>query len=113
MDILCSKSDGILTLEFNRLERKNAITGAMYQTLADALVAAETDTEVRAIMLCGKREIFTAGNDLDDFMKTARPKDGSLDHDRRCSSSCAPCTVAANRWWRRCPVRRSASAPPC
>ncbi|MEG1113535.1 MAG: enoyl-CoA hydratase, partial [Janthinobacterium sp.] len=34
MDIVCSKSEGILTLEFNRLERKNAITGAMYQTLA-------------------------------------------------------------------------------
>lgn len=82
MDIVCSKSEGILTLEFNRLERKNAITGAMYQTLADALVAAETDDEVRAILICGKREIFTAGNDLDDFMKTARPKDGSLDHDR-------------------------------
>src|SRR5450830_1734930 len=82
MDILCSKSEGILTLEFNRLERKNAITGAMYQTLADALVAAETDDAVRAILITGKPEIFTAGNDLDDFMKTARPKDGVLDEQR-------------------------------
>ena len=49
MDILCSTSEGILTLEFNRLERKNAITGAMYQTLADALVAAETDDAVRGV----------------------------------------------------------------
>ncbi|MFM2085440.1 MAG: hypothetical protein RLZZ237_309 [Pseudomonadota bacterium] len=82
MDILCSKSEGVLTLEFNRLERKNAITGAMYQTLADALVEAETDDAVRAILITGKPEIFTAGNDLDDFMKTARPKDGSLDEQR-------------------------------
>lgn len=82
MDILCSKSDGILSLEFNRPERKNAITGAMYQTLADALVAAEQDVEVRAILISGKPEIFTAGNDLEDFMKTARPKDGALDEQR-------------------------------
>jgi len=101
MDILCSKSGGILTLEFNRLERKNAITGAMYQTLADALLAADSDDSVRAIVLCGKREIFTAGNDLDDFMKTARPKDGSVDEQRpvfqfmRALSGCSKPIVAA------------------
>jgi len=68
MSILTAKSDGILTLEFDRLERKNAITGAMYQTLADALRDAEGDTAVRAILIAGKPEIFTAGNDLDDFL---------------------------------------------
>ena len=73
MDILVSKEGGILTLEFNRPERKNAITSAMYQLLADTINAAETDNEVRAILIAGKPEIFTAGNDLDDFMKTARP----------------------------------------
>jgi enoyl-CoA hydratase/carnithine racemase len=71
MSILTTKSDGILTLEFNRLERKNAITGAMYQTLADALRDAEADTTVRAILIAGKPEIFTAGNDLDDFLNNA------------------------------------------
>jgi len=71
MSILTTKSDGILTLEFNRLERKNAITGAMYQTMADALRDAEADTTVRAILIVGKPEIFTAGNDLDDFLNNA------------------------------------------
>ena len=37
MDILSSKENGVLTLEFNRPERKNAITAAMYQTMADAI----------------------------------------------------------------------------
>jgi len=68
MSILTTQSDGILTLEFDRLERKNAITGAMYQTLADALRDAEADSAVRAIPIVGKPEIFTAGNDLDDFL---------------------------------------------
>ncbi|MDL2356117.1 MAG: enoyl-CoA hydratase [Pseudomonadota bacterium] len=71
MDILSSKTDGLLTIEFNRPERKNAITGAMYQSMADALVDAEQDAAVRAILFIGKPEIFTAGNDLEDFLKNA------------------------------------------
>ena len=69
MDILTRKTDGILTIEFNRPERKNAITGAMYQSMADALTDAELDVAVRAILIIGKPEIFTAGNDLEDFLK--------------------------------------------
>jgi enoyl-CoA hydratase/carnithine racemase len=76
MDILSSKADGILTIEFNRPERKNAITAVMYQAMADALIAAEGDAEVRAILITGKPEIFTAGNDLDDFMKNSAPVPG-------------------------------------
>ncbi|USX15086.1 enoyl-CoA hydratase [Oxalobacteraceae bacterium OTU3CAMAD1] len=78
MDILSSKENGILTLEFNRPERKNAITAAMYQTMADAINEAEQDTAVRAILIVGKPEIFTAGNDLEDFMKTA-PSTGAIE----------------------------------
>ncbi|MDB5753775.1 MAG: enoyl-CoA hydratase [Massilia sp.] len=81
MDILTSKTDGILTIEFNRPERKNAITGAMYQTMADALVDAEQDAAVRAILIIGKPEIFTAGNDLEDFLKNA-PAGGQPDLSR-------------------------------
>ena len=76
MDILTSKADGILTIEFNRPERKNAITAVMYQAMADALTAAEGDADVRAILITGKPEIFTAGNDLDDFMKNSKPVEG-------------------------------------
>jgi enoyl-CoA hydratase/carnithine racemase len=75
MDISTSKADGIFTIEFNRPEKKNAITAAMYQTMADALKQADGDTGVRAILFCGKPEIFTAGNDLEDFMKN--PPDSS------------------------------------
>ncbi len=71
MDILCGKADGILTIEFNRPERKNAITSVMYQAMADAIEDGERDPAVRVILIVGKPEIFTAGNDLDDFMKSA------------------------------------------
>jgi enoyl-CoA hydratase/carnithine racemase len=76
MDILTSKSNGILAIEFNRPERKNAITSAMYQSMADALVDASNDSAVRAVLLAGKPEIFTAGNDLDDFLKNSAPIPG-------------------------------------
>ncbi|HZW22172.1 enoyl-CoA hydratase [Noviherbaspirillum sp.] len=69
MDILTSKANGILTIEFNRPEKKNAITSAMYQSMADALKDAEGDSAVRAIVIQGKPEVFTAGNDLEDFLK--------------------------------------------
>lgn len=69
MSIATRIDNGILTLTFDRLDRKNAITAAMYQTLADALRSAEADSAVRAIVIEGKPEIFTAGNDLEDFMK--------------------------------------------
>lgn len=71
MDILTHKENGILTISFNRPEKKNAITAAMYQAMADALIEAETDVAVRVILMTGKPEIFTAGNDLEDFMKNA------------------------------------------
>lgn len=76
MSIRTETADGILTLTFDRLDRKNAITAAMYQTLADALVAAETDRAIRVIVLAGHESVFTAGNDLEDFMKNP-PKDES------------------------------------
>ena len=60
---------GILTIAFNRPDRKNAITGAMYQAMADAIKAAQGDAEVRVIVIAGLPQIFTAGNDLEDFMK--------------------------------------------
>jgi enoyl-CoA hydratase/carnithine racemase len=69
MDVLISKANGILTITFNRPDKKNAITVAMYQTIADALKDAECDAGVSAILFTGKSEIFTAGNDLDDFLK--------------------------------------------
>lgn len=75
MSISTSIDQGILTIEFDRAEKKNAITAAMYQAMADALRAAEADSAVRVILIRGKDEIFTAGNDLEDFMQ--RPPTGS------------------------------------
>ena len=75
MDILISKKNGILVIEFNRPEKKNSLTAAMYQTIADALKDAQIDTAVRVILFCGKQDVFTAGNDLEDFLNSDKQGD--------------------------------------
>jgi enoyl-CoA hydratase/carnithine racemase len=77
MDILTLVEDDVLTITFNRPAKKNAITAAMYQALADALHGGENDPAVRAMLIVGQPEIFTAGNDLEDFMKSPPHGDNS------------------------------------
>jgi enoyl-CoA hydratase/carnithine racemase len=60
--------NGVATIEIARPEKKNAITQAMYQAMADALRAADADPAVRAVLITGQPGIFTSGNDLEDFM---------------------------------------------
>ncbi len=65
-----SKSDGaVRRITINRPEKKNALTAKMYEDLSEALDHAESAQEVRAILLHGEGEAFTAGNDLIDFLQ--------------------------------------------
>lgn len=66
-DILTHREAGVLTLTLNRLDKKNALTTDMYAALADALVQAAEDPTVRVAVIQGHEQIFTAGNDLQDF----------------------------------------------
>lgn len=70
-DILVHTEAGVMTLTFNRVERKNSITGAMYDALSDALEGATNDADVRTVLFQGDATIFSAGNDIGDFMKAA------------------------------------------
>lgn len=69
MSIRTATIDGVATIEIARPEKKNALTIAMYQAMADALWAASVDAAVRAVLITGQPGIFTSGNDLEDFMK--------------------------------------------
>lgn len=67
-DLLIDTSAGVMTLTLNRVNKKNAITQAMYSAMADALLAAQAVAEVRALVLQGHETIFSAGNDIGDFL---------------------------------------------
>ncbi|SCB19912.1 crotonase/enoyl-CoA hydratase family protein [Rhizobium multihospitium] len=58
-------------IRFNRPEKKNAITRAMYQTMTDAVKAAEDDPDIRVHVFLGTEGCFSAGNDLADFLAFA------------------------------------------
>ena len=68
-EILTHVDAGVMTLTLNRLERKNSITSAMYGAMADALESANHDVAVRAVVIQGHETIFSAGNDIGDFLK--------------------------------------------
>jgi len=68
-DIITERTGGILRVEFNRPEKKNAMTGAMYTRLADILNEAREDEETRVVVWHSAGDAFTAGNDIGDFLK--------------------------------------------
>lgn len=67
--ILADQQQAVLRLQFNRPERKNAFTAAMYDAVADALRSAESDRSIRVVLLHGAGDAFTSGNDLHDFLE--------------------------------------------
>jgi enoyl-CoA hydratase/carnithine racemase len=64
-------TDGILVLTLQRPEKKNALTGAMYDALSDNLERAEADSAIKVVLFQGDGDSFTAGNDLADFAAQA------------------------------------------
>jgi enoyl-CoA hydratase/carnithine racemase len=69
MAIKTALLNGVFTIEIARPEKKNALTGEMYQAMADGLAAAGKDAAVRSVLVTGQPGIFTSGNDLEDFMQ--------------------------------------------
>ena len=67
-DILIDTTDGVMTLTLNRVDKKNSFTQAMYGACAAALNQASADNAVRAVVLQGHATIFSAGNDIGDFL---------------------------------------------
>ncbi|EJC82831.1 enoyl-CoA hydratase/carnithine racemase [Rhizobium leguminosarum bv. trifolii WSM2297] len=62
---------GVQIIRFNRPEKKNAITRAMYGAMTEALNAANADPAIRATALLGTEGCFSAGNDMNDFLAAA------------------------------------------
>jgi enoyl-CoA hydratase/carnithine racemase len=70
--ILSSRRDRVARIVIARPEKKNALTPQMYAMLGKALAEAEADAQVRAVLLHGTAECFTAGNDVGDFLNVPR-----------------------------------------
>jgi enoyl-CoA hydratase/carnithine racemase len=66
-----TREHGIQHIRIERPDKKNALTAAMYEAIADTIVAGNDDPEVKVILILGSSGVFTAGNDIQDFMDAA------------------------------------------
>ncbi len=73
--ILTDSQAGILRIQINRPEKRNALTFAMYQKMADVLIQADQDDSVRVILITGTENCFSSGNDLFDFRNISLGKE--------------------------------------
>ncbi len=76
-DILVHTEAGVSTITFNRVDKKNSITASMYGALADAIEQAATDNAVRTVLIQGDATIFSAGNDISDFLNAPPSNESS------------------------------------
>jgi len=76
-DILVHTEAGVSTITFNRVDKKNSITAAMYAELADAIDKAAADNAVRTVLIQGDATIFSAGNDIGDFLNAPPSNENS------------------------------------
>ena len=67
-DVKVGVHDRVARVTIDRPSKKNALTQEMYQRMADALLEADSDPAIGAVVITGVADAFTAGNDLADFM---------------------------------------------
>ena len=67
-NILSNVDGGVLTLTINRPNQLNALNSEVIASLSNHIVAAQTDDEVRVIIITGSGEkAFVAGADIKEF----------------------------------------------
>jgi len=64
--------DGVGVLTLDRPEKKNALSIALRDQMSDALDALAVDEDLRALVITGAGDVFSAGFDLGEFAQTER-----------------------------------------
>jgi enoyl-CoA hydratase/carnithine racemase len=73
--VIVSEEGEVRIVRMNRPEKKNALTSAMYDAMAEAIESASA-SQVRCVLIAGVSGAFSAGNDLQDFLKAAMGGEG-------------------------------------
>lgn len=66
-----TRDEGVLIVSLNRPDKKNALTSAMYEAMIEGFAEADRDPAIGAILVRGSHGVFTAGNDIGDFIASA------------------------------------------
>ena len=70
----------VMRIGINRPEKRNALTGDMYDAMSMALRRAKDSVDVKTVLLHGTRDAFSAGNDLKEFdnRNSDKPSHGAI-----------------------------------
>ena len=75
--IIVADEEQTRTITMRRPEKKNTLTQEMYLAMSDAIDSAQSNPAIRCLILTGRSGVFTAGNDIGDFLQAATAKDGA------------------------------------
>ncbi|MBB3172293.1 enoyl-CoA hydratase/carnithine racemase [Endobacter medicaginis] len=70
-EVVVAREGAVMVLTLNRPAAKNALTAPMYERLTGALAEASADAAIRAVLIEGSGGAFSAGNDINDFVRRA------------------------------------------
>lgn len=97
-DIEIEQVEGVLRIRINRPAKRNALTVAMYLAMADAIEAAGADPSIGCILIHAEGDIFTAGNDIADFLdRPPGPEEDGVIRFLKCLVSARKPLIAAVR----------------
>lgn len=74
--VIVTDEESIRTITMRRPQKKNTLTQDMYLAMSDAIDTAQRDPEIRCLIITGRSGVFTAGNDLEDFLHAATSDEG-------------------------------------
>ena len=80
--ILCEVDQGVALITLNRPERLNAWNTQMAAELGTALATAQTDSQVRAVVITGAGRAFCAGQDLSEGEDTFVDRPNANPHEQ-------------------------------
>jgi len=73
--IIVTDEEATRTITMRRPEKKNTLTQEMYLAMSDAIDSAQSNPEIRCFIITGRSGVFTAGNDIGDFLQAATDQD--------------------------------------
>jgi enoyl-CoA hydratase/carnithine racemase len=77
-NIIVTDEESTRTIVMRRPEKKNTLTQEMYLAMSDAIESAQSNPAIRCLILTGRSGVFTAGNDISDFLQAATAKDDGV-----------------------------------
>lgn len=77
-NIVITEERGTRVITLRRPGKKNAITQDMYREMSRAIDTAQNNPDIRCMIVTGGSGVFTAGDDIEDFMKADAAKPETL-----------------------------------